>query len=67
MVINFYFDLKKGIVSGYLNEPVLNAEKMLTVVVIIPKRTTAAVKKKFIPGKGKNNNKEIIKYNVIEQ
>lgn len=40
---------------------------MFIIVVIIPNKTTAPVKKKLIPGKGKNNNKEMIKYNSIEE
>ena len=39
---------------------------MLAIVVIIPNNTTAPVKKKLNPGKGKNNKSEMIKYNVIE-
>ncbi len=40
---------------------------IFTMDVMIPNKTIAPVKKKLNPGKGKNNNKEIIKYNVIEQ
>lgn len=64
--VKIYFFFKKEIESGYLNFPELNAEKTFTIVVIIPNKTMAPVKKKFIPGKGKNNNSEMIKYKKIE-
>ena len=62
-----YFSFKKGIESGYLQVPLLKADIILTIVVMIPNNATAAVKKKFIPGKGKNNTNEIIKYRFSEQ
>jgi hypothetical protein len=47
--------------------PESKVEKMFTIVVIIPNKATAAVKKKFIPGKGKKRSNEMIKYNMMEQ
>jgi hypothetical protein len=63
----FYFFFKKEIENGYLKVPELNAERIFTIVVVIPNKTTAPVKKKFRPGKGKKSNKETIKYKFKEQ
>ncbi len=45
----------------------LKADIIFRKVVISPNKTTAAVPKKFIPGKGKNKSNEMIRYTVIEQ
>lgn len=47
--------------------PLLKADIVLMNVVVIPNKTTALVKKKLNPGKGKNKSKEIIKYIFKEQ
>lgn len=62
-----YFFFKKGIESGYLCFPEFIADIIFAIVAINPYNKIAPVKKKFIPGKGKNRSNEIIKYKLIEQ
>lgn len=65
--VRVYFFFKKEIERGYLNVPELIADIILAIVVIIPNKKIAPVRKKFIPGKGKNRSRETIKYKFIEQ
>lgn len=56
-----YFFFKKGIERGYLHLLLLRADIVLIMLVIIPNKITAPVKKKLYPGKGKKRSREAIK------